>query len=675
MVAVEQSAVEVENQSVEHNQLSLFFTNAQSCNYFSTDRLQVLAGQFLSGEFMKTVAIFGRAALALITIAAPLYAVNRVVSTVGGAPVLQTLAQVVTRQTQNARPNYQMRATVDWQLMTFRAEGDITIPNNGENLRDAVFFVFANTGGVGGADDKRLNVVIDSVEMNGQLVNWKLDGAVLRTSWANAQNAPVTLHFTWHGVVPRAPAGSGGIMEMMGGLGGDVGGLLGMPTAETEKPKNVDYGLYSYGSDILSLGAFWYPTLAMRQNGRWIDEAPEGLGDVAYAAMSDYDVSFDVPSNVMVVAPGQRGSKRVAGQRSVQSFQLDNVRDCAVLMSDAFVPRSKTFNVGGKNVSVEAFTTQKHEAKADEAIEVAGHALQIYAKRFGPYPYEKFIVAEGPMRSGAGGMEYSGMTAIASMLYDDLGAQLGALGQSLGAGMTGGPMGDFLGDLDKEAYGGNTQPQANEPAETNNPAADMLGGILGEQKQIFDSLLEVTIAHEVAHQWWAIGVGSDSQRAPWLDESLTNYSAMVYFEDRYSAAKAQQMIDLHLKTSYSMGRMLGNADAPVNKRTSQYSGNIQYGAIVYGKGALFYDAARKLIGDAAFFGALRDYYARYDNRVATANDLLSVMENAAPDKKTQLRALYQRWIEGAHGDEDISGGKAMDISDLLGGMMGGMTGE
>jgi aminopeptidase N len=201
----------------------------------------------------------------------------------------------------------------------------------------------------------------------------------------------------------------------------------------------------------------------------------------------------------------------------------------------------------------------------------------------------------------------------------------------------------------------------------------MLGGILGEQKQIFDSLLEVTVAHEVAHQWWAIGVGSDSQRAPWLDESLTNYSAMIYFEDRYGAPKAQQMIDLHLKTSYSMGRMLGNADAPVNKRTSQYGGNIQYGAIVYGKGALFYDALRKTMGDAAFFDALRNYYARNDNGIATANDLMSAMQNAAPDKAGQIRTLYGRWIEGAHGDEDISGGKAMDISDLLGGMMGGMA--
>ena len=394
---------------------------------------------------MKTVAIFGRAALALVVVSAPLYAVNRVVSTAGGVPALQKLVQVVTRQTQNARPNYQMRATVDWQLMTFRAEGDITVPNNGENLRDAVFFVFANAGGVGGADDKRLNVAIDSVEMDGQKVDWKLDGAVLHASWPNAQNAPVTLHFTWHGVVPRAPAGSGGIMEMMGGLSGDVGGLLGMPTTETEKPKNVDYGLYSYGSDILSLGAFWYPTLAMRQNGRWIDEAPEGLGDVAYAAMSDYDVSFDVPPNVMVVAPGQRTTKRSIGGRSVQSFHLSNARDCAVLMSDQFVSRSKNFNVGGKNVSVEAFTTKQHGAKADETLDVAGRALQTYAKRFGPYPYDRFIVAEGPMRGGAGGMEYSGMTAIASMLYDDLGRAVGRVRRIVGRGYDRRADGRFLG--------------------------------------------------------------------------------------------------------------------------------------------------------------------------------------------------------------------------------------
>ncbi|MDF2440069.1 MAG: hypothetical protein JWN98_1053, partial [Abditibacteriota bacterium] len=437
-----------------------------------------------------------------------------------------------------------------------------------------------------------------------------------------------------------------------------------------------------YGNGILSLGSFWYPSLAVRREGRWIDQAPEGLGDVAFAEMSDYLVSLRAPQGVKIAAPGARA----AGAQGMQ-FEAFNVRDFAVLMSEDYQYKSKSVDVGGRPVLVEAFTTQASAAKAEKSIDIAARALQIYARRFGPYPYDRFIVAEGPMRAGAGGMEYSGMTAIASMLYGDWAKQLAGLSQALTGGLAGGQMGDLLGDLENEAFGDGTKaaPKAapNAPAvqredvaapETDNPAMDFLQSTLGQQKAVLETLLEATIAHEVAHQWWAIGVGSDSIRAPWVDESLTNYSAMIYFEDRYGKEAAQQMIDLHLKTPYSMGRMLGNADAPVNLKTAAYSGNVQYGAIVYGKGALFYEALRRTVGDEAFFASLREYYGTYRSRLSDAGSLLQIFQKHAPNRTPAIRALYQRWILEAHGDEDITGGKPMGVEDLLGSMLGGSIG-
>jgi aminopeptidase N len=198
--------------------------------------------------------------------------------------------------------------------------------------------------------------------------------------------------------------------------------------------------------------------------------------------------------------------------------------------------------------------------------------------------------------------------------------------------------------------------------------------MLGQQKDVLDSIFEMTIAHEVAHQWWAIGVGSDSQRAPWVDESLTNYSAVLYFEDRYGRARAEKMMDLHLRTAYSTGRMLGGSDAPVNLKTSAYSGNMQYGAVVYGKGALYYDALRKLVGDEAFFASLREYYWNYSGKLASPRSLLDIVTRRAPNRKTEIASLYRRWIEETHGDEDITGGTPTGIADLLGGILGGAAG-
>ena len=616
--------------------------------------------------------------------------------TLGSA--FQTSAQNEIAAPPTSRPNYNLRLNLDYKLLTFSADGKITVPvQPEESLNDAVFFIYANAPGVSGNDADHTNIVVDEVTLNGAKLEYSLNGAVLRVKLPQAQSTPFTLDFKWRGVVPRAPAGSGGIMEAMGGM--DLSSIFG-GAATTEKKKDPDYGVYSYGNGVLSLGSFWYPSLAVRQNGKWMDEAPSGVGDVGFSEASDFDVAISPPPNTDSITTATTGNLVLMSSERTESvgpftsdqyrkstkspinqlsgtgkpsyrhtpdiYQANEVRDFTILVSDQFVIKAKKIEVAGKKIGVQAYVTKAHEAKADEALDIAVNALQIYSKRFGPYPYDSFKVVEGPMRGGAGGMEYSGLVSIASFLFDDMDKQMNELAGSLGGGAD---MEKTLADLglgNEGGAAGDVEP---------NSANDLLGGMLGQQKAVFDSLLETTIAHEVAHQWWAMGVGSDAQRAPWLDESLTNYSAMVYFEDRYGKAKAQEMLDLHLKTSYSMGRMLGGADAPVNLSTAAYANNLQYGAIVYGKGALYYDALRKLVGDEAFFGSLQKYFAQYNGKLANSRALIEIFKVSTPAKAAQIEALFKRWIEETHGDDDIAGGKVGSIADMLGGLLDGMMGE
>ncbi|MBW3635511.1 MAG: M1 family metallopeptidase [Armatimonadetes bacterium] len=596
----------------------------------------------------------------------PLRSLLAAIFVASGAFVGFTTSQPALRAQNSApqvvsRPQYRLDASIDYDLLTLKSSAEITIPASATDpLRDAVFFLYANAGGVGGDDERRKNLVVDAVTLDGAPVRWKLDGAVLRVQFPAPQSAPFSLKIDYHGVVPRGGKDEGA-MGSLGALGGDISGILGLeaPKTAATKAKNTDYGLYTYGNGILSLGSFWYPTLAVRRDGRWADDAPEGLGDVAFSEKSDFSARLRLPKNVVLAAPGQV-SKNVSGESSIYQVTARDAREFAVLASEDFVAKSKKVPIEGKTVSVSAILLKKNAAKLDKTLDVAGKALQIFSKRFGAYPFEEFKVVEAPMKNGAGGMEYSRMIGIASMLYGDLGSQLSGMMTSLNL-----PGADKL----LESLG-----DEGGAAKADNPAADMLGGILGQQKEMWDSILETTIAHEVAHQWWAIGVGSDSQKHPFVDESLTNWSAMLYFEDRYGRETAEKMRDLHLKTSFSMGAMLGGGDKPANLPTSAYTNNLQYGAVIYGKGALFYGELRKLVGDAAFFGALRAYYAKYNNRIADPKSLRSLVEAQAPAKKAAIGALYKRWIEEAHGQKDIGGGQALDLGGLLGAMLGGNLG-
>ena len=539
---------------------------------------------------------------------------------------------------QLARPQYDLNARVDFQKRTLSGTARISSPiKNGDSLRDVVFFLYANgAASNNSATPTKPNIVVESVTQNDKPLKWKQSGAVLRATFVAPQTKSFALSIRYRGVVPLAARQAEGLAGMLGGL--DLGEILGGgATSSTRSKPEADYGLFSKSGDILSLGSWWYPSLAVRQNGKWQDKARVGVGDVAFSEAADFDVSLQTPTSqkVKIATSGEVAKVKQSATRAFDAhvFRAGNVRDFAVLMSDKYQTKAKKFSVGGKNVLVTAFTTPENAAKTDEAIEVAGRALQIFSKRFGDYPNSEFVVAEAPLRGGAGGIEYSNMTGIASMLYGDLGQQVDDLVAGLGAN------------------------------------ASMLGGVLDEQKAILNTTFEMTIAHEVAHQWWAMGVGSDSQNSPWVDESLTNYAATIYFEDRYGATRAQQMRDAHLKSAFTMARMLGVADAPVRGATSGFKNNFQYGAIVYGKGALFYGALRKLLGDKVFFQSLRDYYAKFNGKLADENSLKNIVIANAPAQKIAIEKLYTRWLSQTRGDEDLG------TASLFGGANGAKMSE
>ncbi len=293
---------------------------------------------------------------------------------------------------QPSRPLYRIDAAIDYDLLTLKASAEITVPvGSGETIGDVVFFLYANSTGI--VDDaRRKYLAVDGVKLGPDAQSFKLQGAILRVQLTAPQNHPFTLKVDYHGIVPRSSgAGSG---QMLGGLGGLLGSAAGKSV-----PANNDFGLYSYSDGILSLGSFWYPQLAVRQNGKWVDEEPRGLGDVTYAEASDFDVSLIVPADVKVISSGTPSG--TSGR-----YTASNVRDFAVLMSEDYTCKSKTADVSGRNITVESCATHKNAARLETTLDVAGQALRIYSNRFGPYPYEQFQSCrrDDPRRGGRYGV-------------------------------------------------------------------------------------------------------------------------------------------------------------------------------------------------------------------------------------------------------------------------------
>jgi hypothetical protein len=172
------------------------------------------------------------------------------------------------------------------------------------------------------------------------------------------------------------------------------------------------------------------------------------------------------------------------------------------------------------------------------------------------------------------------------------------------------------------------------------PGIVMIGASLYKEPEKPD--FEVTVAHEVAHQWWYNVVGNDVFDEPWLDEALATYSSGVFYELDRGPAYAQGL-QSYWQERYD--RLLSESGDDVVTENLRYFEGLNkpsvYGGIVYTKGALFFKALRQEMGDKAFFQALQDYYQARFFLIAQTDDLLAAFEKA---RGGELDGFYQKWL-------------------------------
>jgi aminopeptidase N len=128
------------------------------------------------------------------------------------------------------------------------------------------------------------------------------------------------------------------------------------------------------------------------------------------------------------------------------------------------------------------------------------------------------------------------------------------------------------------------------------------------------------------HQWFYALVGNDQINAPWLDESLSFYLGMLYFEQYEPAAFENLKRIYFVEHNTPSGRIDG--------AVTQYAGENEYARSVYYRGAHMFHLLRERIGDDAFFAALKLYAERNAYGIAVKEDLITAFEQASGEELT-----------------------------------------
>jgi hypothetical protein len=228
-------------------------------------------------------------------------------------------------------------------------------------------------------------------------------------------------------------------------------------------------------------------------------------------------------------------------------------------------------------ITIHSYAPKGSKAGAEMALDVAARAIEDFSARYAPYPYTEFDIVSTPTL--ALGIEYPGMIAITSRIYDV-----------------------------------NQQ-------------------FRGTPARVY---MEATVAHEVGHQWFYSLVGDDQLDDPWLDESLTQFATLQYFADEYGPS-GEAGFRNSLEDRW---RGVDRAEIPIGLPVAEYSGQ-EYGAIVYGRGPLFFVALREKMGTESFDAFLKEYTDTLSWGIATPEFLQSLAEKHCG---CELDELFQEWV-------------------------------
>lgn len=155
-------------------------------------------------------------------------------------------------------------------------------------------------------------------------------------------------------------------------------------------------------------------------------------------------------------------------------------------------------------------------------------------------------------------------------------------------------------------------------------------------------ILEYVIAHETAHQWWYGIVGNDEVNEPWLDEALTEYSTLLYYEKKYGIETEKQIYKNLIVRYYNAYIESGlSEDNRVCRSVNKFKDSQEYQALVYYKGAMFIKDLRKQLGDELFFQAMKVYFDKYKYKNANTEDFINICEKVS---NKDLRGNFCKWL-------------------------------
>ena len=528
-----------------------------------------------------------------------------------------------------ALPRYRLDLEIDPEARTFKGTEQIVYPA-GAPLSELYYRIGANAPFLDQGQGQA--VTVGKVTVNGQpcAPDSRENGLYrLPLPAETAPNATLELQLELSGILPTVEAEAGpSTNALMAQAFSMFAGNLAQPV------KKGDHGAFSSVGGLTSLHGF-FPEITRRDGAVFDIDADAGNGEPRWSPLANYVVSVVVPPSFLVAGSGSEvGSAPEKDGRRRFTRVAAASRGFALLLSDSLVEQKASAGP----VRLRILARKEHALQARKALDVASRSLKFFSEKFGPYPWADLELAAMPLSDGVEAAAFPGLVGVSGLLLDP-------------------------------------------------SVASSLRGLTPDPEAMSDGVLELLIAHQVAHQWFRGVVGGDHQAHPAYDEPVACFASLLYQEHRRGAAAGKAAVEKQFRTAYGLYRMMGAQDLPMDRPISEYGGRSEQEALLHGKGTFYFLALRKLLGEETLLKALRAHVTRNRFRHLEDDGVVVAIAGVAPQKAQAALRLHDRYLRQTRGDEDLGAPKSMSqlmqgqgmqvdpqTKALLDALMGGMMG-
>ena len=142
-------------------------------------------------------------------------------------------------------------------------------------------------------------------------------------------------------------------------------------------------------------------------------------------------------------------------------------------------------------------------------------------------------------------------------------------------------------------------------------------------------------------------VGNDEFIYPWLDEALTEFSTILFYDNNEGYnLNHEQMVNIS-KENYSLfisvyEDVLGTIDTSM-RAVNEYETEPEYTYCTYVKGVLMYESLYQLIGEKDFIKGLQIYFENNKYTNAKPEDLICAFNQSC---EQDLSNFFNSWLKG-----------------------------